>query len=599
VTTPQQGNVLQRLVYRLHHLRPWQQSLATALLLVLSFPPFPFPFLAFFAWVPLLRLLERGVVGPSPAYLARKPRRLSRWLGGRWRRWAYAYRHIYVTIMLWNFGCCYWLLATALGVGSTGEAIQAAVAGLAANLVNPMVQALPLLLYVWVRRRASRPLSLVAFVLLYLAMEYLHLRWDLTWSWTTLGHAFASWPWYIQFIEFTGVAGMSALILVANALVFEVYSRQREAGITPQEADPKTVGLFAQRNRRLFSALLIVITLPAVLSPLLMLSSRSVFTPDGTLKVRIVQPNIDPYAKFNILTPDQQVELMAQWAESAPLDGIDLVILPETALPGAIEEGYQTQVPTVRPLLALTQKYRLNILTGLNSYVFYRPGHTPLPPSAEAVGTDGTTVDVFNAAVVLGSPDQRVYRKGKLVPFTERTPFIGWFNALRDYSIDIGGGFGSYGLPDSVFTLRTSNGTQLIPLICYESMFGSYAAQLVRQGGQLVCVITNDGWFGQTSGYLQHAAWAVLRAIEFRRDVARSANTGRSLTVDAWGNTGPYLPWWQPGILDATLTLRSGQTFYARHGDYIGKFACFAAAALLLAVPFLRARNRKQEAGNA
>jgi apolipoprotein N-acyltransferase len=193
-------------------------------------------------------------------------------------------------------------------------------------------------------------------------------------------------------------------------------------------------------------------------------------------------------------------------------------------------------------------------------------------------GKDTISYDIFNGAIVVNSPVHEVYHKGKLVPFTERAPFL---SLLGEQEIDLGGGVGGFGLPDSTFPLTLHTGVKINPMICYESQFGEYAGGQVRQGAQLSAIISNDVWFGPTSGYIQHAYFSVLRAIETRRDIARSANTGMSLFCTSMGHTSDHLTWWKRGTIDKKLNLYTYQTFYVQYGDFIGRIVLCLSFAFL------------------
>ena len=120
------------------------------------------------------------------------------------------------------------------------------------------------------------------------------------------------------------------------------------------------------------------------------------------------------------------------------------------------------------------------------------------------------------------------------------------------------------------------------PIICYESVYGEYVTEYVRQGAKILVIITNDGWWGDTPGYIQHNSFSALRAIENRRSVARSANTGISSFFNQKGEMLKMLGWWERAAIKETLNANDELTFYTRHGDYFGRVSTFAGIALLL-----------------
>ncbi len=111
--------------------------------------------------------------------------------------------------------------------------------------------------------------------------------------------------------------------------------------------------------------------------------------------------------------------------------------------------------------------------------------------------------------------------------------------------------------------------------VCYESVYGEFCTGYVRKGAQLLAVITNDAWWGNTPGYKQHLSYSRLRAIETRRWVARCGNTGVSAFIDPTGKIVDRTPWWEPALLEGEVQLLQGQTFFVRYGDMVGRVAVF------------------------
>jgi apolipoprotein N-acyltransferase len=118
--------------------------------------------------------------------------------------------------------------------------------------------------------------------------------------------------------------------------------------------------------------------------------------------------------------------------------------------------------------------------------------------------------------------------------------------------------------------------------ICYESIYGRFYTEYIKKGANLMFIITNDGWWDNTPGYRQHLTYASLRAVETRRSIARSANTGVSALINQRGEITARAGWWTPAVLKGTLHANDKHTFYVTHGDYIGRLACFVMLLLLL-----------------
>jgi apolipoprotein N-acyltransferase len=147
----------------------------------------------------------------------------------------------------------------------------------------------------------------------------------------------------------------------------------------------------------------------------------------------------------------------------------------------------------------------------------------------------------------------------------------------------LGGTFRGWGTQDyrSVF-FSAKDSTGVSPIICYESVFGEFVTGYVKNGANLLFVVTNDGWWGDTPGYHQHNAFSSLRAVETRRSIARSANTGISCLINQRGEVLEKLDWWKRGIIKGTINANDTFTFYVLHGDYIGRAACFFSLLMVL-----------------
>jgi apolipoprotein N-acyltransferase len=184
------------------------------------------------------------------------------------------------------------------------------------------------------------------------------------------------------------------------------------------------------------------------------------------------------------------------------------------------------------------------------------------------------------------------YHKSKLVAGVELMPFESVLGSLSKLSLDLGGTTGSLGQQEERAVLRYGRaGLRIVPAICYESVFGEHVAAHVRNGGNLIAIMTNDGWWDDSPGYRQHLSFASIRAIETRRSIVRSANTGISCIVDQRGVIHYRTGWWQPAAFRATVHLNEDTTFFVRHGDLLGRLAVIVAL-IVVAVAAGRYRRR-------
>jgi apolipoprotein N-acyltransferase len=172
------------------------------------------------------------------------------------------------------------------------------------------------------------------------------------------------------------------------------------------------------------------------------------------------------------------------------------------------------------------------------------------------------------------------YDKIHLVPFGEYVPLAGLLGFVRGWAEFISE-FGR-GDTETVFPLT---GAPFGTVICYEIIFPELFRGFVVRGAAFMANITNDAWFGETSGPWQHLGTLPLRAVEHRVAIARAANTGVSAFIEPTGRVGPILPLLERGILERRIPLRGAPTLYTRFGDWlIGACAGVAAAAVALAL---------------
>ena len=523
-------------------------ALLTAGLLWAGWPVHPagLALLLLVAWVPLLWLEQQLVRGGSSG----------------WR----VFRYAYLALVLWNAFTTYWVSYSTLG------------GGIAAVVLNALLMSAPFMAFYHTKRRLGPVVGYLSLPIYWIAFEQLHLHWDLTWPWLTLGNGFAQANQWVQWYEYTGFLGGSLWIWAVNLLVFQLVDCYLAA------ARPGARALSPRQWQRLWLLPLLAVVLPIILSTYL---GNQVEELGPTAEVVVVQPNIDPWGEKFAGTPhfmshDAQLSRLLQLTEAQLTPRTKLVFWPETAL----EETYQEQSLDANPKIQrvrgfLAQHPGLALVTGITSVGMY-PNQAAASPSAR-FRDDLGYYDIFNAAVFLpaatGAPT--FYHKSRLVPGVEKVPPL---LTKVIANIDLGGVVGSYGsqAERTVFRVPTDSALRVAPLICYESIYGDFVAEYVRNGATLLSIITNDGWWSNSPGHAQHLQYATLRAIETRRDVARSANTGISGFINQKGEIVARTPWWQQAALRYSVHLNTHRTFYVRHGELIGPAAQVLAGLLLV-----------------
>jgi apolipoprotein N-acyltransferase len=206
-------------------------------------------------------------------------------------------------------------------------------------------------------------------------------------------------------------------------------------------------------------------------------------------------------------------------------------------------------------------------------------------------------VDAFNAATLIENSGKiQFYHKSKLVPGVEQLPFKESLAFMKPLFAKFGGTTGGYGRQEEASVFYSQSGIGAAPIICYESIWGAYVGDFVKQGAQFIAVITNDGWWGNTSGKDQHLAYAKLSAIESRRWVVRSANTGISGFINQKGDIVRKTKWWTADAINQEINLNEELTFYVKAGDYIAYLASFGSL-LFGGLILLRLRGRVEDNG--
>jgi apolipoprotein N-acyltransferase len=480
----------------------------------------------------------------------------------------------YPGFFTWNFLTTWWI------VNSTF------IGALLAIVLNSLFMSVVFQIFHWTRKRlVFDPGAYIALICYWVAFEYLHLNWDLNWPWLNLGNGFSHFYKWVQWYEFTGTFGGTLWIFSVNILVFYLI---------------KNLLLFNKRNRSavhlrktvimLLVTAVSLITLPIILSYYLYYNYTELYNP---VRCVVVQPNLDPYSEQYNLPPVSVVGRIMQLAATKLDSTTQFLIAPESAIQEAMWENDLSSFSSIRLLREAVAPFpALNTLVGGSTFYQLHPDE-PLPRWARKFTDSDQHYVAYNTAIMINSRDSlQLYHKSKLTPGVEILPSFKGFKWLENYAIDLGGTVGSLGMDSERKVYRTVNNVPVSAAICYESIFGEFFSQFVRNGAQLMMIITNDGWWGNTAGHRQHFAFAHLRAIETRRSIARSANTGISAFIDQRGDAHQVTAYWEPAGIAGTINSNETMTFYVRNGDYIARLMLYPGALFFLVSLFLSIRRR-------
>lgn len=523
-------------------------ALLSGMLLALGWPTYGLPLLLFFAFVPLLyaEFSIRTTKSPFPKL---KVLGLS-----------------YLSFFIWNLITTYWLyFSTPFG-------------GAFAILVNSLLMAFVFLIYHVVAKRVDFKASASFFISIWMSFEYLHLNWEFSWPWLNLGNAFSEYPEWIQWYEYTGTFGGTLWILLLNFGLLRtllLYREYREKPILYR-------GIFKNT---------LLITVPLLISYLILWNYEE--SPER-LEAVVLQPNINPYTeKYN--TNDRRIgELLTKLAKEAVTPETKIVVAPETVFAdGTLFSDFENSNANFFSRSFVREHPKIGFLSGIAMYERFRDPSRVRGQSNQIGPSDW--YDDYNSAFMITARDSvAFYHKSKLVVGVENFPYQEYLRpVLGDVMIDLGGTVAMKTTQPDRGIFKLINGEDVGPIICYESVYGEFVTDYVENGADFLAIITNDAWWGNTQGHQQHLSYARLRAIETRRSIARSANTGISAFINEKGEITASLGYEEQGALRGEISLNERITFYTRFGNYLARVAIFLMIFIFLfaMVPWKRSRR--------
>ena len=436
-----------------------------------------------------------------------------------------------LTFALWNVATVWWVwIATPIGP-------------IAATIVSTFWNMVAFMLYHYVSKRATKSVAYTVLAAAWVATEYLYIHTDvMSFPWLVVGNGFSGSPWAVQWYEYTGVLGGSLWVLLSNIAIFEALKK-------------KTAWT------KVRAALTVLV--PMVVSLVIYWS----YEPQSErVKAAVLQPNVDCYAeKFNN-TATKQVRNILDLVSQVPADA-KIVVLPETALPDMVDDDEPQLSASVQGIGRELAKSCPEAMAavGASTVKYYELGDKITDTARQIMGG---YCDIYNSAVAInGDGTENIHHKMRLVIGVETMPW--WFKSLSEL-INLGGVTGQLGRSDKA-TVFEKGGVKVGPAICYEGLYGDWFARFVREGAEVMIVMSNDGWWGNTPGHKRLFDFCRLRAIETRRAIARSANTGVSGFITSRGDVEQRLDWDQRGVLTQDIELSDRETAYVKYGDWVGR----------------------------
>jgi len=504
-------------------------ALLSGLLLTAAWPTWGFAPLTFIGFVPLLLLENRFAKGENGKLF---------WLS-------------FFAFLVWNVATTWWVW-------------NATPAAIAAWVLNALFMAIVFNVFHLTKKKVwNCPWGNFLLLPYWMAFEYLTYWWAIKWPWLNLGNAFSTCHEWIQWYEYTGVVGGTLWVLLINVLIANIF-----------EFFASKQGKRAVWNLGIGAALLL---LPIFISK----SIYNHYEEQGTdTEVVVVQQNCDPWnEQFDSQYYDQVIQNNIALSSPLVTPNTRFVVSSESAIQEGIWLQETDKVRALNMLHNYIQKHpQMAFVIGGTTYEWVPKGMEDDFPARQVEGTNAYYY-CHNSALLIDTINIQHRNKSQLTPGVEAIPE--WMGFLKNYSITMGIARGTL-KTDPESKVLSFDGHKVGVPICYESAFGEYVGSFCKKGADLLFVITNDGWWGHTPGYRQHFELSKLRAIENRRCVARSANTGRSGFINQRGDVLQRTHYWEPDAIREVLKANTRVTLYAQHGDYLSRIAVYLTFVLLI-----------------
>jgi apolipoprotein N-acyltransferase len=385
---------------------------------------------------------------------------------------------------------------------------------------------------------------LITVPLLWVALEYIRTYIFTGFPWALLGHSQYLRLQLIQIADLFGVYGVSFLIVLSNTAFFLALTL-----ITRQTLQNKPV------SRRLPAVAVIFFVLGFLFTWIYgtwrIKTTDHLIAASPSARIAVIQGNVDQAVKWNPAFQAATIKTHTRLSLLAKSENPDLIVWPESATPFYL---FYNKEPTQKVLEGI-QKTDTDFLIGSPSFA----------------GKEGNMA-YYNSAYLISPRAKSIvkYDKAHLVPYGEYVPFKKWLPFLGKLVAQVGD-FRPGKAGKTIPWKKDALGVQ----ICYEIIFPGLSRAMVKNDAVLLINITNDAWFGKTSGPYQHFSMTVLRAVENRRALARAANTGISGFIDPVGRILTSTLLLQEAAITRTLPLIRKKTFYTRFGDLFA-LACLA-----------------------
>ena len=502
--------------------KDWLLLILSGIILGISFPPFPFPFtlLIFIGLVPYFIVLKRRATLASIS------------------------RATFIFGFVFSLVTIYWV-----GSWSSEADPFLMMSGVALLLAYPCVMMIPSTLFYLAKKVFPKFDAIWLFPIFWVTFEYLLSLTDLRFPWLLLGHGLAKFNLFIQGADIIGTFGLSLTTAYINVLIYKSY------------IDRKQSAKYNLRPAIVASVIFLVFLIYGIYK----VSSFKIS--DRNIKVGIVQPDLNPWDKWEKGNLNQLLNMYLDLSQECANESSELILWPETALPVYAFGG---TFPVVEDsIFNFINRSNVSLLTGMPDCVYYY-GKTKLPENAKYSESGNFYYTTYNAVLGLNPSSRKIQRYGKmkLVPLGERVPFVDQFAFLGNiFKWGVGITSWNVGRDTTVFKIYNSklDTAHIGGLVCYESVDPAFVTAFVQKGAGLITVVTNDSWYGKSSGPYQHKDFAILRAVENRRSVVRCANGGVSCIINAKGEILAETEMFTKTTLVGEVPIQDEKTVYTQN----------------------------------
>jgi len=534
-------------------------AMTSGLLLGFSFPPSPFYSFAYVAFVPLFFLFSQFDLSIQMV------------------------KYSYLFLFVFHVVTVYWT-----GGYSIGKDVWMMTAGAAIMIIHPLFFLPSILLSFFVKKKLGLITGLIAFALFWTSFEYLHSLGEYSFPWLTIGNSQAYELNRIQIIEYSSIYGLSLLIFAFN--IFAFYLLWKMASNNWKFRSLPALGILV---------ILTIIYFGPVFYGKWVIKNETLES-GAVINVGVIQPNVDPWDKWGEGSRNRwdsylyQFNTLIEETKNLSQYKPDLVIWPETAIPFYIlSPRYEVYYSALQRLVDTSQ---FPIFTGLPIVEYFDSSNAPA--TAQRIGELGIFAESYNSAMSI-CPKRKhgtIHKKSILVPFAERIPYAETFRFLIEplkWNVGISGWGKGADTATYALLLRGGSTATYSGMICYESAYPDYVREFVKHGAEFLVIITNDSWWGNTSGAYQHASFASLRAVETRRWVIQCANGGISMIVAPTGITHLATSLYCKTHFLGDIRLKNNETFYVKHGDILARL-CLAVSMLMISAAIIKRKERKE-----